>query len=67
MHAVSALRHIDRFGGVVEGPLERFRRWIGIDLAQDLGRLVPGDAVDFLLIRPADGLVCNDTKGREGR
>lgn len=64
MHPVAALGHVDRFGRVVEGPLEGLRRRVRVHLAQNLGGLVPRHAVDFLLVRPADGFVCGG-RGRE--
>lgn len=64
VHPVAALGHVDRFGRVVEGPLEGLRRRVRVHLAQNLGGLVTRHAVDFLLVRPADGFVCGG-RGRE--
>lgn len=54
----AALRHIEGFGGVVEGPLEVLRRRKSIHFANDFGRFAASDAIDFLLIGPANWFIC---------
>lgn len=54
----AALRHIEGFGGVVEGPLEVLWRRKSIHFANDFGRLAASDAIDFLLIGPANWFIC---------
>lgn len=54
----STLRHVERFGGVVERPFERDGRRKGVHLAQNVGGLVARHAVDFLLVGSAQRLVC---------
>lgn len=54
----STLRHVERFGGVVERPFERDGRREGVHLAQNVGGLVARHAVDFLLVGSAQRLVC---------
>lgn len=54
----AALRHIEGFGGVVEGPLEVLGRRKSIYFANDFGRLAASYAIDFLLIGPANWFIC---------
>lgn len=54
----TALRHVEGFRRIVEGPLEVFWRRKGIHFANDFGRFVSSYPIDFLLIGPANWLVC---------
>lgn len=54
----AALRHIEGFGGVVEGPLEVLWRRKSIHFANDFGRFAASNAIDFLLIGPANWFIC---------
>jgi len=59
----TALRHVEGLRRVVEGPLEVLRRRKGIHFAHYFGRLVPCHSIDFLLIGPANWLICKAKGG----
>lgn len=55
---VAGLRDVSHLLGVVKGPVELVRRWIGLDSADYLCLLLSRHSIDALLVRQADRLVC---------